>query len=134
MYIISQVSYKLMYSYVCCYSNSSLSSCYVVFLVGYGGKNPGVLSIFYLRRRFLMKCIIILLSLRLTSHLYYAKNLSITYLETILISLKRYLTCRILCCNSSTVSKSSPITPIIDSMSPSYIPISFSIFRDGELI
>lgn len=66
--------------------------------------------------------------------LYYAKNLSITYLDTMLISLRRYLTCRILCCNSSTVSKSSPITPIIDSISPSYIPISFNILRDGELI
>lgn len=64
----------------------------------------------------------------------YTRNLSITYFDTILISLSRYLTCRILFCNSSTVSKSSPMIFVINSISPSYIPISFNIFLEGELI
>ena len=45
------------------YSNSSLSNCYVVFFVGFVGKKQGVLSDFYLLRRFLGNCIVILLSL-----------------------------------------------------------------------
>lgn len=45
------------------YSNSSLQSCYVVFFVGFNGRNQGVLSNFYLLRGFFRDCIVILLSL-----------------------------------------------------------------------
>lgn len=44
------------------YSNSSLSSCYEVFFVGFDDRNHGVLSDFYLLREFLGDCIVILLS------------------------------------------------------------------------
>lgn len=47
------------------YSNSSLPSCYMVFFVGFNGRNQGVLSAFYLLRGFLEDCIVILLSVTL---------------------------------------------------------------------
>lgn len=44
------------------HSNSSLQSCYVVFFVGFYGRNLGVLSVLYLLRGFSRDCIVILLS------------------------------------------------------------------------
>lgn len=44
------------------YSNSSLQSCCMVFFVDFDGRDQGVLSDFYLLRRFLGDCIVILLS------------------------------------------------------------------------
>ena len=51
------------------YSNSSLSSCYVVFFVGFDGRHQRVLSDFYLLRGFLGDCIVILLSEHSPQHL-----------------------------------------------------------------
>ena len=52
---------------ICCwhkfYSNSSLSSCYEVFFVGFDGRKQGVLSDFYLLRESSRDYIVILLSL-----------------------------------------------------------------------
>lgn len=44
------------------HSNSSLQSCCVVFFVGFDSRNQGVLSVFYLLRRFTGDCIVILMS------------------------------------------------------------------------
>ena len=44
------------------YSNSSLQSCFVVFVVGFGDRNQGVLSDFHLLCGFTRDCIVILLS------------------------------------------------------------------------
>lgn len=57
---------SFLFTLLVAYSNSSLQSCCVVFFVGFGGRDQEVLSDFYLLRRFLEDCIVILLSLILT--------------------------------------------------------------------
>lgn len=61
------------------YSNSSLPSYYVVFFVGFAGRNQGVLSDFYVLRGFLRDCIVILLSLTLAHLSRYLHILSMHY-------------------------------------------------------
>lgn len=73
------------------YSNSSLQNCCVVFFVGFGRSDHGVLSDFYLLHRFLGDCIVILMSVRTPiTHLYLQ---SATDLPIIFLTKKRKITC-----------------------------------------